>query len=137
MKKEHLIVESIRKTICYFFLISDSVKKEKAKQDRQCMCDVTPSRVRKLLLPWKSKMCYLLVWVCVRACGVPLHVGVCMRIHACGLANQACNDYAPYCDVICGPFGFTIFSALSHKGHDFQKKSYWTWDVLILSTPFV
>jgi hypothetical protein len=25
-----------------------------------------------------------------------------------GFAYPACNTYAPYCDVICGPFGFIV-----------------------------
>ena len=53
---------------------------------------------------------YLCVCVCVRArARVPERVGVCMRVHACSPACPACNAYAPYCDVICGPSGFTIF----------------------------
>jgi hypothetical protein len=84
------------------------------KQNSQCTYNVTLRRVRELLLPWESIKYYLLVYVCmrVRACKwVPGPVGLCMcmRISACGIANPACNEYAPYCDVICGPFGSTIF----------------------------
>ena len=40
-------------------------------------------------------------------------VGVCMQVHACSLAHTACNWYAPYCDVICGFSGSTIFFDIS------------------------
>ena len=52
----------------------------------------------------------MLARACVRACmWVPKRVGVCMRIRAYSFANPARNAYAPYCDVICGPSGSTIF----------------------------
>jgi hypothetical protein len=55
----------------------------------------------------------------VRACmWVPSCVGVCMRISACSLANPARNAYAPYCDVICGPWSPLYFSTRC----DFRKK---------------
>ena len=73
------------------------------KQDRQCMY-VTLRLVRESFLTWKIIITYLRV--CVR---VSQRVGVCMRVHACSLANPACNAYAPCCDVICGPSGSTIF----------------------------
>jgi hypothetical protein len=31
------------------------------------------------------------------------------RVRACSLAYPACNAYTSYCDVICGPSGFTMF----------------------------
>ena len=49
---------------------------------------------------------------------VPSCVGVCMRIRACSLANPARNAYAPYCDVICGPWSPLYFSTRC----DFRKK---------------
>jgi hypothetical protein len=36
---------------------------------------------------------------------ITCRVGLCMRIRACSLANPACNAYALYRDVICGPSG--------------------------------
>jgi hypothetical protein len=74
------------------------------ERERQCTYNVTLRRVHESLLPWRSNMCYLLVCVCVRACmWIPGCVAACMRVRACSLANPACNAYAPYCDVICGP----------------------------------
>jgi hypothetical protein len=49
---------------------------------------------------------YLFVCVCM---WVTRSVGICMRIRACNLAYPACNAYAPYCDVICGPSISTTF----------------------------
>jgi hypothetical protein len=62
-------------------------------------------------------------FVCdMRACmWVPGRVGACMRMRACSLANPTCNDYAPYCDVICGPSVTTTFLTLSHKLFNFRK----------------
>ena len=85
-------------------------------------------RVRESLLPWKSSKRYFLVCVCgcesVRACmWVPGCVGVGMLIRACSLANPACNSYAPYCDVICGPLGLHhIFRHYLINGAIFGKK---------------
>ena len=62
-------------------------------------------RVRERSLPWKWNKYY--IFVC--ACGVTRRVGVCMRIHACGLAYPACNAYAPCYDDICGPSVCTTF----------------------------
>jgi hypothetical protein len=49
------------------------------------------------------KVCEL---ACMQACGC---MSVCMSVRACSLAYLPCNAYAPYCDVICGPSGSTIF----------------------------
>jgi hypothetical protein len=54
--------------------------------------NVTLRRVHESLLPWKSNKYYLLVCACA-----------CVRTSACSLAYQACNAYAPYCDVVCSP----------------------------------
>ena len=54
--------------------------------------DVIMWRVRESLLPWKSNKYYITVYVRV-----------------CSLPYPACNSYAPYCDVICGPSGSTAF----------------------------
>jgi hypothetical protein len=70
------------------------------------MYDVTLRRIWKTLLPWKNNKYYILVCVCM---GVPGHVGMCMGIYACSLANPACNAYAPCCDIICGPLVATTF----------------------------
>jgi hypothetical protein len=32
-----------------------------------------------------------------------------MRVRACSLTYPACKSYEPYCDVICGPSGSTMF----------------------------
>jgi hypothetical protein len=41
-------------------------------------------------------------YICKRAC-------VRVRMSACSLAYRACNAYAPYCNVICGPSGSIFF----------------------------
>ena len=51
-------------------------------------------------------------------------VGMCMRIGACSLAYPACNVYAPYSDVTCGPLDPPYFSTLSLKGMIFGGKSF-------------
>ena len=64
---------------------------------------------RALIIVAVENQYYLLICVCVRACmWITWRAGVCMRIRACSLAYPACNAYAPYCDVICGPSGSTI-----------------------------
>jgi hypothetical protein len=79
---------------------------------------------------------YVRVCVCVCVCGlVPEPVDVCLRVLACSLAYPACDSYAPYCDVICGPSGSTT---LSHKWHDFRKNIIeHKMCVLVFSTRFV
>jgi hypothetical protein len=75
------------------------------------MYNVTLRRVRESLLPWKSNR-YICVCACVSAYGrlcVPCSVSVCTRVRAYSLAYPAYNAYAPYCDVICGLYGSTIF----------------------------
>ena len=58
----------------------------------------------------QKKNTYSCVCVCPHAREhVPGRVGVCMSVHACSLAYPACNAYAPYCDVICGPSSPTTF----------------------------
>ena len=49
---------------------------------------------------------------------------MCPGAWACArsLAYRACNSYAPYCDVIWGPFGPTML--LSKNQHDFKKVIY-------------
>jgi hypothetical protein len=75
----------------------------------------------------KQQILHICVCVCVRA-----------RVRACSLTYPACNGYAPYCDVICGPSGSTAFFAIFHKLRNFRKKVIepTTW-VLIFSTTFV
>jgi hypothetical protein len=46
---------------------------------------------------------------------VPGRMSVCMCV-------RACNSYAPYCDVICGPAAAPYFSTSSHKRRDFRRK---------------
>jgi hypothetical protein len=60
-------------------MLPDSTN-ERLTQDRQPTYNVTLSRFRQLLLPWKSNKYFLLVCVCVcvrAAC-------VCVRVSACG-----------------------------------------------------
>ena len=63
-------------------------------------------RIRESLLPWKSNTYYIPLPVCERVSG---RVGLCMRMRACSLTYPAFNAYAPYCNVIYGPTGSTIF----------------------------
>ena len=51
---------------------------------------------------------YSSVSACVRACVFPGE-WECVCGCACSLAYLAYKAYAPCCDVICGPFGSTIF----------------------------
>jgi hypothetical protein len=68
--------------------------------------NITLRRVCESLLTWKNNKYYIFVCVCVPV-WMPWRVGVCMR--ACSLAYPASNAYAPYCGVICGTSGSTIF----------------------------
>ena len=52
------------------------------------------------------------VRTCVRACvrpWVPGRVSVCIFLLAFSLAYRTCNGYAPFSNVICGPFSSAIF----------------------------
>jgi hypothetical protein len=68
------------------------------KQHSQYTYNVTLRRVRDCCCRGKAINIAYLWCVCLRAC-----------VRACTLAYPACNSYAPYCDVICGPSGSTIF----------------------------
>ena len=77
------------------------------------MFNVTLRRVHISLLPWKSNKYYIFVCVCVCALAwlcACAQARVCMLMRECSLAFQACNSYAPCCDVLCGPSGYTIIS---------------------------
>jgi hypothetical protein len=53
-----------------------------------------------------------ITYLCLCVCGgggVPGRVGVYMCVRVCSIAYPARNAYAPYCDVICGPSGSTIY----------------------------
>jgi hypothetical protein len=47
----------------------------------------------------------------------------------CSLDYPAWKAHAPYYTVICGLCGSTICSTISHKGHDFLERIYWTQNV--------
>jgi hypothetical protein len=74
------------------------------------MRNKTLRRFSESLLPWERNKYYICVCMHARAfvC-VPGRVGMCMRVSSCSLAYPACNSYAPYCDVICGPSSSAIF----------------------------
>jgi hypothetical protein len=55
--------------------------------------------------------------VCVRG-----GARACGRVYACSLAYLACDMYAPYCDVICGPSGYHIFRHYLINGANFRNK---------------
>ena len=83
------------------------------EQDRQCTYDVTMRRVHETIVVVEEQL-VLNISLCVRVCAranerVPGSVGVCMRVRACSCVYPACNSYAPYCDVICGPSGSNSF----------------------------
>jgi hypothetical protein len=86
------------------------------KQQMKCTYNSTLRRVRESLLPWRRNKYY--IFVCVRACA-------CLCVRACSLAYPACNAYAPYCDVICGPHSLHhIFRHYLINGAIFGKESY-------------
>jgi hypothetical protein len=57
--------------------------------------------------------------LCVRA---SVFSRACTHVLACSLAYTACNSYAPYSDVICGPSSSTIFFDIISKTARFSKK---------------
>ena len=66
---------------------------------------------------------YIFLSVCVRACGgvrTRARVCVCARVDLI-ILHATCRHSAN-----CGPSKSTTFSTLSHKRHDFRKKSYRT-----------
>ena len=74
------------------------------QRQKQCSYNVTLRRLHELLLPWKTNNYYIFVCVCVcvRMCART-------RMRARSLDYPACNSYSPYCDVICGTSGSTMF----------------------------
>ena len=80
--------------------------------DRQCTYNVILRRVRKSLVLWKNNQYYIFVCVCERAC---VHVALLIQ-HATRMRHIVISFVAP----VASP----IFSTLSHKRHDFRKKSY-------------
>jgi hypothetical protein len=80
-------------------------------------------RVRETIVTVEKAIGIRYLYVCSCACvRVPGSLGMFMRVRACSLAYPACNAYAPYCDVICGPSRANIFSTLSHKWREFSEK---------------
>ena len=80
--------------------------KNKYKEDRRYAYNVTLRRVHELFFQWKNNKYYifcLCACVCAYVC-----LGACICVRACSRAYPACNSYAPYSDVICGPFVSTI-----------------------------
>ena len=76
------------------------------EETRQCTYDVTPRRCVQPLLQWKSNT-YYIFWVCV-----------------CSLGYPECKAHAPIRKCHLGPVWlWHIFSALSHKRHDFRGKN--------------
>jgi hypothetical protein len=63
---------------------------------------VTMEKKYKYYLLSASVRAHACMWVC-------RHVGICMHLNACSLANLACNVYVPYHEVICGTLVFTQF----------------------------
>jgi hypothetical protein len=70
----------------------------------------TDARSRVTVVLGEQYILHICVFVCVcTRARVPGHVGVCTLVRACSLVYPAYNSYAPYRDVICVPFGSTIF----------------------------
>jgi hypothetical protein len=97
------------------------VLSEQNREVRQCTYNVTMRRVRETLLSWKSsKLC---LSVCVQVLEYVRVWGASERKRVYSLAYPACNAYAPYCDVICSPWGSTkFFWHYLTKGAIFGKK---------------
>jgi hypothetical protein len=77
------------------------------------MCNVTLRRFRRLFLPWKNNKYYIFMCVFARVCG---------HAHVCSLAYPACNENAPYCEVM-WPLGLhRIFRHYFINGTSFEKK---------------
>jgi hypothetical protein len=60
-----------------------------------------------------------------------------MHVRACSLAYPACNAYAPYCDVFCGPSGYTTFFEVIKDTIFENKGTEHKMCVLIFSATFV
>ena len=104
---------------------------------RQAVCVERNSEARSRNYCCRVKaMCYIFVFVRARAGGKCMRVcarecwcgctgaGVCLR--ACSLNNRSRN-VPPYCRM--AYLAPSYFSTLSHKRHDFRKKSFWTQNV--------
>jgi hypothetical protein len=69
------------------------------------------------MLLLKSIKYHICICARMRACAQVLG-----HVHACSLSYPACNEYAPYCDVICGPSGSTtFFDIISYKARFSEK----------------
>ena len=86
--------------------------------------NVTLMRVRVTSAVEKQQVLYICLCVCERQ-SVRVGARVSGRVYACSLAYPARNAYAPYCDVICGPSGSTIFFDIISQTVRFSGKSYW------------
>ena len=105
------LIQSVRNTMwhhtCYYCI---------DRKNKSGIALVILKRAGESLLPWKSNKYYVFVCVRVRA---PARVRACGCLNAwactcsfacvCSVAYPACNAYAPYCDVIFGTSGSTMF----------------------------
>jgi hypothetical protein len=68
------------------------------------------------------------VWVCKRKC-VCVWVCVCVSVCMCSLSFPAFNAHSPYCHLWPAPL-YNIFPHYLIKGTIFEKKSYWTTNIV-------
>ena len=95
-----------------WYCIKKSQMQHTIQQDRQCVYDVTWSRVRVTNVALESKKFHLRVlWSCV-----------------CSLSYPAWAAHTPYFIIFCLS-SVPDFPTLSHKRQPFRKKRCWTWNV--------
>jgi hypothetical protein len=71
------------------------------------------------------RMTYYVIFWCVRVILLPLKGHMChiFWVGVCSFSYPTCN--APYCIVVCGLSGSTVFSHIILKRLDFRKKGCW------------